>query len=108
MKPIDLSQTGDRWVLTVEAKNESNEPMSPFCGSAGANLEDSAERIYTGEAVISSSSDSCEEFQPGLAGTFQGEFTLPEDAEPAIALIYGDFEQEEEAKAWALPTSDVP
>ena len=82
--------------------------MSPFCGSAGANLEDSAERIYTGEAVISSSSDSCEELQPGLTGTFQGEFTLPEDAEPAIALIYGDFEQEEEAKAWALPTSDVP
>lgn len=103
MKPVELSQAGEKWILTIEAKNEGNEPESPFCGDGGAALEDSAERVYSGESVISSSSDSCEELQPGLTGTFKTEFTLPEDAVPAIALIYGDYEQEDEAKAWALP-----
>jgi hypothetical protein len=99
MKPIDLTQSGSKWILTIEAKNEGNEPESPFCGDGGAALEDSAERTYSGETVIGSGSDSCEELQPGLTGTFKSEFTLPEDANPAIALIYGDYEQEDEAKA---------
>jgi hypothetical protein len=104
MKPVELSQSGDKWFLTIEAKNEGSEPESPFCGDGGAVLEDAAERTYSGEAVIGSGSASCEELQPGLTDTYKVEFTLPSDAQPAIALLYGDYEQEEEAKAWALPT----
>jgi len=103
MKPVDLSRSGDKWVLTIEAKNEGSEPKLPFCGDGGAVLEDGAERTYSGETVLGSASANCEELQPGLTDTFKTEFTLPSDTEPAIALLYGDYEQEEEAKAWALP-----
>lgn len=103
MKPIGLEQVGDKWILTVEAKNEGNEPESPFCGDAGAALGDAAGRTYSGEAVLGGGSQDCEELQPGLTGVFKGEFSLPTDAQPVVAAIYGDFEQEEEAKTWALP-----
>jgi hypothetical protein len=103
IKPTDLSQNGDRWLLTVEAKNEGSEPKTPFCGDAGATLVDAAERTYTGESVIATGSDACTDLQPGLTGTFKSEFTLPPDAEPVVAAIYGDYELEEEAKTWALP-----
>ena len=104
IKPIDLSNTGSKWILTMEAKNEGSEPETPFCGDGGAVLEDGAERTYTGEALLSEGTDNCEELQPGLTGTFGAEFKLPEETRPAIALIYGDYDQEEEAKAWALPS----
>lgn len=103
MKPIGLEQAGDKWILTVEAKNEGNEPESPFCGDAGAALGDGAGRTYSGEAVLGGGSQNCEELQPGLTGIFKGEFLLPADARPVVAVIYGDFEQEEEAMTWALP-----
>lgn len=107
MKPIAIEQQGEKWILTVEAKNEGNEPEEPFCGDAGAALEDSGERVYSGEAVLGESSDNCgDALQPGLTGTYKGEFKLPPDAEPAIAIIYGDYDQEEEAKAWALPSGE--
>jgi len=107
MKPIAIEQQGEKWILTVEAKNEGNEPEEPFCGSAGAALEDSGERVYSGEAVLGESSDNCgDALQPGLTGTYKGEFKLPPDAEPAIAILYGDYDQEEEAKVWALPSGE--
>lgn len=37
IKPIDISQEGSKWILTVEAKNEGSEPKQPFCGDAGAS-----------------------------------------------------------------------
>jgi hypothetical protein len=104
IKPIDITQEDSRWILTVEAKNEGSEPKLPFCGDAGAALGNSEGNTYTGEALLSDSSDSCgEELQPGLTGTFKSEFKLPEGTKPVVAVIYGDYEQEEEAKSWELP-----
>lgn len=104
IKPIDIAQEGSKWILTVEAKNEGSEPKQPFCGDAGAALGNSEGNTYTGEALLSDSSDNCgEELQPGLTGTFKSEFKLPEGTKPVIAAIYGDYEQEEEAKSWELP-----
>jgi len=104
IKPIDFAQEGSKWILTVEAKNEGSEPKQPFCGGAEAVLIDAESNNYTGESVLSESSDSCgEELQPGLTGTFKSEFKLPGGAKPVAAAIYGDYEQEEEAKTWELP-----
>lgn len=104
IKPLDIAQEGSRWILTVEAKNEGSEPKQPFCGGAGAVLGSAEGSTYSGESVLSDTSDNCgEEIQPGLTGTFKSEFKLPEPAEPVIAVIYGDYEQEEEAKSWELP-----
>jgi hypothetical protein len=103
IKPTDLSQEGSKWILTVEAKNEASEPKTPFCGDGGAALGDTSGNTYTGDSVISSNLDSCEELQPGLTGSYAVEFKLPDGATPAIAAIYGDYEQEEEAKTWELP-----
>lgn len=104
IKPVDFSQEGSRWILTVEAKNEGSEPKQPFCGGAEAVLVDAEGNTYTGESVLSESSDNCgEELQPGLTGTFKSEFKLPGGAKPVAAAIYGDYEQEEEAKTWELP-----
>lgn len=104
MKPTALEQSGEKWILTIEAKNEGSEPEEPFCGSAGGVLIDAEDNIYTGEAVLGGSSDNCgEELQPGLTGTFRSEFKLPADAVPVGVALYGDYEQEEEAKTWELP-----
>ncbi len=103
VKPTGFRKEGSRWILEVEAKNEASEPKTPFCGDAGAALGDASGNTYTGEAVISETSDSCEELQPGLTGTYAAEFKMPEDAMPIIAGVYGDWEQEEEAKFWELP-----
>jgi hypothetical protein len=104
IKPIDFGQEGSKWILTVEAKNEGSEPKQPFCGGAQAVIIDAANNNYTGESVLSESSDNCgEELQPGLTGTFKSEFRLPDGAKPVAAAIYGDYEQEEEAKTWELP-----
>jgi hypothetical protein len=103
IKPISFREQGSRWILEVEAKNEASEPKTPFCADAGAVLGDTSANTYTGESVISGSFDSCEELQPGLTGTYAAEFKLPPDAKPVIAGIYGDWEQEEEAKFWELP-----
>lgn len=104
IKPIDFAQEGSKWILTVEAMNEGSEPKQPFCGGAEAVLIDAENNNYTGESVLSGSSDSCgEELQPGLTGTFKSEFKLPGGAKPVAAAIYGDYEQEEEAKTWELP-----
>jgi hypothetical protein len=104
IKPIDFVQEGSKWILTLEAKNEGSEPKQPFCGGAEAVIIDAENNNYTGEAVLSEGSDNCgEELQPGLDGTFKSEFRLPEGAQPVAAAIFGDFEQEEEAKTWELP-----
>lgn len=104
IKPVDFAQEGSKWILTMEAKNEGSEPKQPFCGGAEAVLVDAEGNTYTGEAVLSESSDNCgEELQPGLTGTFKSEFKLPGGAKPVAAAIYGDYEQEEEAKTWELP-----
>jgi len=104
IKPVDFSQEGENWILTIEAKNESSEPKEPFCGGAEAVLIDASDNNYSGEAVLGESSDNCGgDLQPGLTGTYKSEFKLPSGAKPVAAAIYGDYEQEEEAKTWELP-----
>jgi hypothetical protein len=104
IKPISLDKEGEHWILTVEAKNEGSQPRQPFCGGAEAILIDAENNNYSGEAVISEGADNCgEELQPGLTGTFKSEFKLPSGAKPVAAAIYGDYEQEDEAKTWELP-----
>lgn len=104
LKPVGFEQEGDKWILTVEAKNEGKEPKEPFCGGAGGVVIDAEDRNYSGEAVLSESSDNCgEALQPGLTGIYKSEFKLPSGAVPVGLALYGDYEQEEEAKTWELP-----
>lgn len=104
MKPIAFEQVGERWILTVEAKNDGNGPKQPFCGGGEAVVIDAEDNNYTGEAVLGETSDNCgEELQPGLTGTFKSEFKLPSNAVPVGVALYGDYEQSEEAKTWELP-----
>ena len=104
MKPVGWEQQGEKWILTVEAKNVGGEPKEPFCGSAGATVIDADNNNYTGEAVIGGSSADCgNALQPGQTLTYKGEFQLPSNAVPVVVALYGDYEQEEEAKQWELP-----
>jgi hypothetical protein len=104
MKPVAFEKQGEKWTLTIEAKNEGKEPEEPFCGSAGGTLIDAEDRNYSGEAVLGEGSDNCgEALQPGLTGTYKSEFKVPPGATPVGVALYGDYEQEEEAKTWELP-----
>lgn len=103
-KPVGWEQQGEKWILTVEAKNEGHEPKQPFCGGSESVVVDAAENQYSGEAVLEHGSASCgEELQPGLTLTYKAEFKIPSNAVPVAIAIYGEYEQEEEAKTWELP-----
>jgi hypothetical protein len=104
MKPVGWEDQGEKWILSVEAKNTGSEPEEPFCGSAGATVIDADGNNYSGEAVLSGSSANCgSALQPGQTATYKGEFQIPSNAVPVIVALYGDYEQEEEAKQWELP-----
>jgi hypothetical protein len=104
MKPIAWEEQGEKWILTVEAKNTGSEPEEPFCGSAGATVVDADDNNYSGEAVLGGGSANCgSALQPGQTATYKGEFQIPSNAVPVIVALYGDYEQEEEAKQWELP-----
>jgi hypothetical protein len=104
MKPVDWQQEGEKWILTVEAKNTGSEPEEPFCGSAGATVIDAEDNNYTGEAVLATGTANCgAALQPGQTATYKGEFAIPANAIPVVIALYGDFELEEEAKQWELP-----
>jgi hypothetical protein len=104
MKPVGWEQQGEKWILTVEAKNVGSEPEEPFCGSAGATVVDADNNNYTGEADLGGGSANCgNALQPGQTLTYKGEFQIPANAVPVVVALYGDYEQEEEAKQWELP-----
>jgi hypothetical protein len=104
LKPVGWVQEGEKWILTIEAKNTGHEPEDPFCGEAGATIIDAEENNYTGEAVISGGTANCgASLQPGSTATYKGEFKIPSNAVPVVAAIYGEYELEEEAKQWELP-----
>jgi hypothetical protein len=104
VKPIEFTNVGSKWFLAMRARNESKEAREPFCGDAGATLEDARGEAYAGAAFISAESDNCAgELQPGSTWTFKSEFELPAGTQPTIASIYGDFEQENDVKTWDLP-----
>jgi len=103
-KPIGWEQEGSKWVLTVEAKNVSHEPKLPFCGGAESVVLDAGENQYTGESDIGGDSANCgDELQPGATATYKAAFAIPANAVPVVIGIYGEYEQEEEAKLWELP-----
>jgi len=108
MKPLSIEEVSpSKWVMTIEAKNESKEPKQPFCGSGFAAVADAAGRKYSGASVINgnaSTDQNCgEELQPGLTGSYQVEFKLPAGDKPTITSIWGEQELNEDAKTWGLP-----
>ena len=104
MKPVGWEQLGEKWILTVEAKNSGHEPKEPFCGDGGAVVIDAEQNNFSGEAVLGGSSANCgSALQPGQTATYESEFTIPSSAVPVVVALYGDWEQEEEAKQWELP-----
>lgn len=104
LKPLALEQSGERWVLTVSAKNEGDSPVGPFCGDAGASLADTTAREFTGDSVLADDTANCgDDLQPGLTATYKAEFKMPTDAKPGAVAIYGDYDYVDEAKIWAAP-----
>lgn len=103
-KPIGWEQEGESWLLKVEAKNESHEPKQPFCGGGESVVIDAENNNYSGESVLfAGSSDCAGELQPGTTETYEAEFKIPPNAAPVAVAIYGEYEQQEEAKTWELP-----
>lgn len=103
-KPVSWKQEGSKWTLMVEAKNVSHEPKEPFCGGAESVVIDAGENTYTGDSVLGTNAANCgEELQPGTTATFEATFKLPSNSAPVVVAIYGEYEQEEEAKTWKLP-----
>jgi hypothetical protein len=103
-KPVGWEKEGENWLLKVEAKNESHEPKSPFCGGGESVVIDAENNNYSGQSVLFGASSDCSgELQPGTTETFEAEFKIPSNAAPVAVAIYGEFEQEEEAKTWELP-----
>jgi outer membrane murein-binding lipoprotein Lpp len=103
-KPTGWEQDGSKWVLTVEAKNISHEPKEPFCGGAESVVLDAGENQYTGEADLGNGAADCgSELQPGTTATYKADFDIPANSVPVVVGIYGEYEQEEEAKLWELP-----
>jgi hypothetical protein len=103
-KPIAWEQDGEKWLLTVEAKNVSHEPLSPFCGGAESVVIDAGQNNYTGESVLGSGAANCDgELEPGSTATYKAEFKIATNAAPVVIAIYGEYSQEEESKTWELP-----
>jgi hypothetical protein len=103
-KPVGWERDGESWILRVETKNESHSPTSPFCGGGESVVVDAEGNEYSGDSVLFSGSGDCSgELQPGTTQSFEAEFKIPSTALPVAAAIYGEYEQEEEAKTWELP-----
>jgi hypothetical protein len=103
-KPVSWEKDGESWVLSIETKNESHSPTSPFCGGGESVVLDAEGNEYSGQSVLFNGSADCSgELQPGTTETFEAEFKIPSTAVPVAAAIYGEYEQEEEAKLWELP-----
>lgn len=103
-KPVGWQKEGESWLLEVETKNESREPKSPFCGGGESVVIDAENNNYSGESVLFGGSSDCSgELQPGTTETFEAEFKIPPNAAPVAVAIYGEYEQQEEAKTWELP-----
>lgn len=104
-KPVGWTQDGEKWLLTVEAKNVSHEPKEPFCGGAESVVIDAGQNQYTGESVLGTGggADCAGELQPGTTDSYEAEFKIPSHTVPVVVAIYGEYAQEEEAKTWELP-----
>lgn len=104
-KPTDISENGEgKWVLTIEAKNESSSPLEPFCGGGESILLDAEGNEYSGDSLLFKGGANCgDSLQPGLTAKYLSEFHLPPNATPVAAYIYGEYELEEEGKTWELP-----
>jgi hypothetical protein len=102
---VEANSTGDTtsYVATITAKNDGDEPVGPFCGGTGAELEDSAGRTFDGDSVLADGTRNCgDDLQPGLsADNYKMKFTLPSDAVPALLRLYDEFD-ESVSKTWAV------
>lgn len=110
MKLVSLEQTGSSggqatYVATISVKNNSDEPVDPFCAD-GATLIDDQGRTYTGDSLLRTGTPNCgDPLQPGLTQDgYEMEFKLPADAQPAVLELWGAFDinDEGDAGSWAV------
>ncbi len=105
IKPISLEGGDGTFTLTIEAKNEGDGPVDPFCGLGSSILMDAEEREFSGETVLSyeGGGDNCgDALQPGLTGTYVEEFEMPPNAKPVLVYIAAEYGGED-GKTWAAP-----
>jgi hypothetical protein len=108
LTPASLTKTtggsgSATWTATVTVKNNARESTSPFCGGTGATLLDTQDRSFDPEAVISESSATCEDIQPGLTrSNLQFTFELPTSAKPRLLKLWGDTGNESNAQLWSV------
>jgi hypothetical protein len=102
VKPTSVEQRGSgRFRATITVKNDGSESNSPFCGG-GAQLIDKEGRSFDGDAVISESSDACEDLQPGLSYTVMIDFKTAPDAKAAVLELSPDVFDEETYESWTI------
>lgn len=108
LRPTSFTKTGESaeaaiWLATITAKNDGSEPVNPFCGGAGAEVEDSQGRKFGGDSVIFGGARNCgDDLQPGLsADNYKMRFKLPKDAQPVLLRLMEEF-KESVNKTWAV------
>lgn len=107
LRPTSFTNTGEGteasiWVATITAKNDGSEPVNPFCGGAGAEVEDSQGRKFGGDSIIFNARNCGDDLQPGLsADNYKMRFKLPKDAEPVLLRLMEEF-KESVNKTWAV------
>jgi hypothetical protein len=108
LRPTSFINTGEGaeaaiWVATITAKNDGSEPVNPFCGGAGAEVEDSQGRKFGGDSIIFGGARNCgADLQPGLsADNYKMRFKLPKDAQPVLLRLMEEF-KESVNKTWAV------
>lgn len=109
LRPTTFLKTGEGaeaavWVVTISAKNDGSEPVNPFCGGSGAEVEDSEGRTFGGDSIIGSSRNCGDDLQPGLsADNYKMRFKLPKDAQPVLLRLEDEFTFDKaEKKTWAV------
>lgn len=109
LRPTSFTRTGEGaeaaiWVATISAKNDGSEPVNPFCGGSGAEVEDSEGRKFGGDSIIGNTRNCGSDLQPGLsADNYKMRFKLPKDAQPVLLRLEEEFTFDKSAKkTWAV------
>lgn len=109
LRPTSFTKMGEGdeaaiWVATISAKNDGSEPVNPFCGGSGAEVEDSEGRKFGGDSIIGSTRNCGSDLQPGLsADNYKMRFKLPRDAQPVLLRLEEEFTfNRAEKKTWAV------
>lgn len=109
VRPTSFTRTSEgaeaaTWVATINAKNDGSEPLNPFCGGSGTEVEDTEGRKFGGDSIIGNTRNCGNDIQPGLsADNYKLRFKLPKDAEPVLLRIADEFTfNRPDKKTWAV------